>query len=370
MKWDFYSLFCYVGCLFVLFFLTYKYENTLCKKKKYFWLISSYLLVVSFCALRFYVGNDYANYVDGFYSIKQFHGTNIYFWEPAYFLLNRIFLNCYAGYIYVFCIASLISYYFIFKALCYRNLLKWGCFFVFTLGILIFLNDVIRQGVALSIFIYSLRFIEEKKFGKYVVYIALAVTFHFSAIVLIPVYFIRYLRFSNYVWLLILPFVFFLQYTGILRQIFVSALSAIPHYNVYMDKADIYTVDVKPGIGIIYNFLLALMVAFAYRKSRPNVILTIYLFGSTLYICSIGMLLLERIAFYMMYTNIIVFAYFMMLRRYRQISRVLLILTFIYFAIQSLTGMEKHGAVPYRTIINEDLENPPSEYYPDYQEKN
>ena len=28
-----------------------------------------------------------------------------------------------------------------------------------------------------------------------------------------------------------------------------------------------------------------------------------------------------------------------------------------------LTGMEKHGAVPYRTIFNEDLENPPSEYY-------
>ena len=35
----------------------------------------------------------------------------------------------------------------------------------------------------------------------------------------------------------------------------------------------------------------------------------------------------------------------------------------IYFSVESFTGLEKHGAVPYRTILNEDLENPPAEYY-------
>ncbi len=108
---------------------------------------------------------------------------------------------------------------------------------------------------------------------------------------------------------------------------------------------------------------MAVLLAFVYRKSVPNTILTIYFLGSVLYICSVGILLLERIAFYLMYTNVIVFAHFVTLRRYRQVAQVFFFLTFIYFSIQTLTGMEKHGAVPYRTIFNEDLENPPSEYY-------
>lgn len=365
MGLDFYSFFCYVGCLLVMFFLTKKYETTKFPLQKKTWLILSFLLVVSFCALRFYVGNDYANYVTGFYGIKQFYGANVYFWEPAYFILNRIFLNCYAGYIYVFASATLISFIFLFKTLNYYNVLKWGVFFTFTLGLLIFLNNGIRQGVALSIFLYSIRFIENKKFGKYLICILLAASFHFSALILIGVYFVRNIRFSCYTWLFLLFFSFFLQYTGILRHVFITAISHIPFYNVYIDKTDIYTVEAMPGLGILYNFLMAVLLAWVYRKSVPNTLLAIYLLGSVLYVCSVGILLLERIAFYLMYTNVIVFAHFMMLRRYRQVSRVFVFLTFLYFSIQSLTGMEKHGAVPYRTIFNEDLENPPSEYYQD-----
>ena len=363
MELDFYSFFCYVGSLLIMFFLTNKYETTELPLQRKVWLIFSFLFVVFFCALRFYVGNDYARYVIGFYGIKQFYGANVYFWEPAYFILNRIFLNCYAGYIYVFAFATLISFIFIFKTLNYYNILKWGIFFTFTLGLLIFLNNGIRQGVALSIFIYSIRFIENRKFIRYLLCILLAATFHFSAFILVFVYFVRYIRLSYYTWLFLLVSFFFLQYTGILRQVFIAIISHIPFYNAYIEKVDIYTVEATPGFGILYNFLMAVLLAFVYRKSVPNTILTIYFLGSVLYICSVGILLLERIAFYLMYTNVIVFAHFVTLRRYRQVAQVFIFLTFIYFSIQSLTGMEKHGAVPYRTIFNEDLENPPSEHY-------
>ena len=216
MELDFYSFFCYVGSLLIMFFLTNKYETTELPLQRKVWLIFSFLFVVFFCALRFYVGNDYARYVIGFYGIKQFYGANVYFWEPTYFILNRIFLNCYAGYIYVFAFATLISFIFIFKTLNYYNILKWGIFFTFTLGLLIFLNNGIRQGVALSIFIYSIRFIENRKFIRYLLCILLAATFHFSAFILVFVYFVRYIRLSYYTWLFLLVSFFFLQYTGIL----------------------------------------------------------------------------------------------------------------------------------------------------------
>ena len=344
------------------FFFTAKYEASLSCTKKQLWLLLSYVCVTGFCAIRFYVGNDYINYVDGFNSIRQFGGINIYFWEPAYFLLNKIFIDCYAGYVYVFAIASIVSFGFLFKALINRGLLKWGVFYIFTLGVLIFLNDVIRQGIALSIFVYSLKYIEEARFGKYLLCILGASMFHFSAIILLLVYLVRHIKISYYIWIILLVFVFILQYTGVIRSIFLGILSFIPYYSTYMDKADTYVVDVSPGLGILYNFLMALMIAFVYRKSYPDTVITIYLIGSLLYVGAVGIALFERIAFYLMYTNIIVFANFMRLPRYRQISRVFAFMTLIYFSIQSLTGMEKHGAVPYRTLINEDLENPPTEY--------
>jgi len=38
------------------------------------------------------------------------------------------------------------------------------------------------------------------------------------------------------------------------------------------------------------------------------------------------------------------------------------IIAFIYFLLVSLYGLEKHGAVPYRTILNENLASPKIEY--------
>ncbi len=364
MELDLYSLFSYIGCLALVFILISNYEKTASRRNK-FWLIASYLCIVLFCGLRFYVGNDYANYVNGYYTIKDWDGLNIYLWEPAYYLLNLIFLDCYGGYVYVMAISSAITYFFLYKALKDRNILRWGLFYTFTLGLLIFCNDVIRQGVALSIFIYSLKYIEKARFSKYLICILGASMFHFSAIILLLVYFVRRIKIPYYIWMVLLVLVFVLQYTGIMRSIFLSILSSIPYYNTYIDKADKYVVDVSPGLGILYNFLIALMIAFAYRKYRPDTIITIYLIGSLLYVASVGIALFERIAFYLMYTNIIVFANFMFIPRYRQISRVFAFITLIYFSIQSLTGLEKHGAVPYRTLLNEDLENPPTEYLPE-----
>ena len=58
-----------------------------------------------------------------------------------------------------------------------------------------------------------------------------------------------------------------------------------------------------------------------------------------------------------------VFPYFFKSVCSQRIRFLVVYIILIYFSVESFTGLEKHGAVPYRTILNEDLENPPAEYY-------
>ena len=80
------------------------------------------------------------------------------------------------------------------------------------------------RGVALSIFIYSIRFIENRKFIRYLLCILLAATFHFSAFILVFVYFVRYIRLSYYTWL----FYWFLFF---LFTVYRNIASSIYSYN-------------------------------------------------------------------------------------------------------------------------------------------
>lgn len=366
MQLDFYSLFCYVSALFVSFYLADGYEKSLLGSlKRKLYLVSVFLFILFFCGIRFFVGNDYSNYVLGFFYIRQYE-TNVWFWEPFYYILNYILRNCFGGYIYVFFIASFISYFFLFRVLIEEKIMKWGIFFIFTLGILIFMNNGIRQGVAISIFIYSLKFVKENKFFSYCLCLVFAAGFHFSVLTLFPFYFLKNIRFSSYMWVGLLIVTFILQYFGIFHVIFMKLISYIPFYGEsFLDRAEDFVTDQAFGLGILFKFFLALSVAIFYKKINSPFYVTLYLFGAVLDNIFTGMALFERMANYLVYTNFIVFAFFVKSRSLRQVSFVIVSIVSVYFMLQSLLGLEKHGAVPYRTVLYEDLENPPYEYYED-----
>ena len=132
-------------------------------------LILTYLTLVCFCGFRFFVGNDYAGYVKHF-SLISIYEENVIFIEPGYYALNLLFKWSPVGYFYVFFIATALSYFFILRQLCYERILKWGIFSLVSLGCLIWMNDIIRQGIAFSIFIYSLRYMKKGDFLSYFIF--------------------------------------------------------------------------------------------------------------------------------------------------------------------------------------------------------
>lgn len=214
-------------------FFAYKYEKSPERSNiRKLYLFITFLIVVCFSGFRYFVGNDYPSYVKTFYTFQK---SNIIFnsVEIGYILLLFLFKKYQAGYFYLAFTCTFISYFFLFLTLCREKILKWGIFFIFTSGLLIFMNDGMRQGVAISIFIYATRFIKEKKFIIYVLFILLASCFHLSVLVCIPVYFLRNLRIPYPIWIFLLLFVYILQLSGIFKVLLLSILSYLPLYGDY-----------------------------------------------------------------------------------------------------------------------------------------
>jgi len=115
------------------------------------------------------------------------------------FLLLISLIKTFGGNIQtIFFIMSIISFSFLYKALKmytpYRNI---SIFLYFCLVFFVLDMSGIRQAVSLNIFFFSIRYIKDKNIKKYLIYILIAISFHWTAILFIPFYFFLNKRFST-----------------------------------------------------------------------------------------------------------------------------------------------------------------------------
>lgn len=365
----YYSTFVYTCSLFSSMFFANRYERSKGGYKKIN-LYLSFLSVLLLCGLRFFVGNDYDGYFDIFHWVKE--GRDVYV-ETGYYFINRVFSYSNIGYIYVLFVACLITLCFIFKVMVRENILFYGIFFIFTTGLLIMTNDQVRQGIALSIFLYSIKFIENRDFVKYlIVIVSASILFHFSVIVLLPLYYIGKIKLSPKTWLFLILLFTVLSLKGIFNSILFLILEYIPIYQKYKHiPGQLVAGEVSTGLGILYHVVIILPVAlYSNRINRP-VITNIVLLGLISFLISKDFLITKRLAFYMLFTDFIALSLLFKIKSYKFtllsfVKSSVLIICLTYFFIQNLCAKEQFGAIPYRTFLFEtNLENPNSEYLND-----
>lgn len=117
--------------------------------------------------------------------------TITYHYNFLYDWINR-FTYLIGGNIHtVFFISSVITLYFVNKGV--KNI-EYDRYLYITLFLLTFqyfdLFNIVRQGISMSIFFYASKFIHEKNAKKYFWFSLLAILFHYSAIIMLPLYFI------------------------------------------------------------------------------------------------------------------------------------------------------------------------------------
>ena len=161
-----------------------------------FFLFFPFLIGALFSGLRNDVGVDYQSYVDNFdYILKGY---------PSDFeLTNKLiieFINYMGGNVQVyFMFCAILTNFFIYlfikehsKSVATSTVLYFFITFFFFAS----LNGV-RQYLAISIFLFSLRYISSKEFYKYIFIVILASLFHISAILFLPLYFILRRKYST-----------------------------------------------------------------------------------------------------------------------------------------------------------------------------
>nr|UPO64959.1 O-antigen polymerase [Vibrio fluvialis] len=256
----------FVYCLFsgLIFF------NVNNRASTQLYVIVSALLLGLFSGLRYHTGWDWEAYD---YFIEHLPGilsgdiwsNNVFGYEPLFVIivsiLNEIGLSAYL----FFSISTI----FLTTFSAHRYLGKYiSIFFIVYLFYGYFQNfSIVRQGIAAAIFLFSIRYIEQKKFYQYLIGILVASLFHISSLLLLPIYYIVIkLRMSRTaIFVYITATVIFVAFPVL------SYLNDLTHvFSIFGDKVNEYVSnkDLTYKTGFSFKYLELLLLVLIYQSNK------------------------------------------------------------------------------------------------------
>lgn len=175
-----------------------------------------YFLLALTSGLRYETGTDYfayANIFDNSQDIMEFSFFSLYI-EPSYALLNSLFYSLGFNINMMYLTIALITTAILlnsFKRYVGQKYYLFAVIIYYSVSYFLLDMSGIRQAIALSIFIYSIRFVIEKCFWSFFLMIVFAFTFHRSAIILLVVYPISRIYIKSWMHIIILLLGIFLM---------------------------------------------------------------------------------------------------------------------------------------------------------------
>lgn len=163
--------------------------------------MSAFVLSVG---LRGTLGTDTMNYIYSWHhtpTLLNFNSSVYYFLcyhELGFFFISMLLKTIYNNVDFYFVIISLLTSIFLFKSIreyAYYPLLS----LLLYCARFLLLRDInqIRAALAIAIVIYAIKFIENRKFKKYLLYTFLAVSIHTSTVITLPLFFIKKLNLNK-----------------------------------------------------------------------------------------------------------------------------------------------------------------------------
>lgn len=254
------------------------------------------LFIVS--SLRYGIGFDYASYSEQYVQMSQmslFEFTSKYRYEFGFCLFMKLCTFISRDPVFFFAAVSLIisalTALFIYTECDFRF---WGfaVYFYMTLGYFYGSMNLLRQYLAASVALFSIRFILKRKPIPFFIIVLAASLFHMSALILIPVYFLANIRLNRKI-LLIYAAVTAAGYI-FSEPILKFITSRI--YTYYDVDSSIF----MQGTGNIYIILPLLIFTSAYflRDKLPPVFVNYSLFSLIFNILMTKHFILERLSLY------------------------------------------------------------------------
>jgi len=202
----------YLIPFFITIFGAIKYD--ICKENdadKYLLWYSLYVYLFLLIGLRYMVGGDsyfYMLYFNDFTPKGMFDMSSEADYQPLFALLTSFSKIIYPSFTSFQLLHSFIIntclFYFIAKNSQYRFSTMFLCLLIFYIN---FTVEILRESLAIMVFVYNYKNLENKKWIRYYIGVFIAVMFHLSAVFLIVLPFLKFLRLNKqYLVLLIIAF--------------------------------------------------------------------------------------------------------------------------------------------------------------------
>lgn len=288
-----YTIATIISVLFSMFTLKYR-KNNKCTNNAItiIFLCLSALPLIIVSAIRYDVGKDYFyTYVPYFNNLLINHpNTNV---EIGYFLLNKLVQVFTTDYIWIFVVCSFIYFFFVYKGIYEqsKNIPLSICLLVITGYYFIFLNTM-RQCISVAIIFYALKYVKQRKPIKFAIFIALAFTFHTSALFAIPMYFLYGIKINPKVGMgiIIVTIIFSQLLSGIISNMILQS-----KYSSYLGVE--FGENITGGkVTTAIDLFVLLFAWLYYKKENKYVDKKEYYFHCNLQLCTVIISLFRDIA--------------------------------------------------------------------------
>lgn len=237
----------------------------------------STLIVITSIA-RYNVGYDWNNYLD----IYANNGDGFFFNEVLFGALIRLCTKLSLSYEFFVSLCSLITLFFYYKGMRYFSKSKSDfalalSYFVITYCYFEHFN-IIRQGIAISIFFYSWKFVDKRKPVWYITFIVISSFFHSAAILLLPFYFfLRIKAIKPVYYAMVLVLIMVLIRFDIVNTIVISSLEMLKGFDFvsrYLSDSnslsDFVSKKSELGLSKLYPALVFVLCCFFGRIRLDN----------------------------------------------------------------------------------------------------
>ncbi len=322
-------------------------------------------LFVLFFGFRGFILTDWMTYYTYFndlewYQVLYFFDESKFGYEPGFAIFCMLCKSVFPDYFFMQVMVTFINafaLYQFFKR--YTNNIPLGIMlFVVFEGIFIATN-LIRNSVAISLFLMALPYLEERKPIKYFALCLLATSFHLSALIYFPLYFFLHIRLNKWVYLAIFiaANIAFISHVSIV----VTLLSMLGLDESMAEKVRVYT-EVHTtskkilSIGYLERLMTGILIFLYYDKLKavhPNssiFINAVLAFLCVFFLFSEFEVIAQRIYSLFAFGYWVIWGYFIRCFYYEN-NKKLFALFILLYSVLRLAGYCKSPAFDYENIL-------------------
>lgn len=259
-------------CFLSLMALLYDDTEDIKLKSQFMW--AAIIIFFVFFGFRGFILSDWTTYYPYFYDcdlndILEWYPGSEDHWEPGFTLLCLICKSILREYFFLQIVCSIIVTGLLLRFFRLRvdNIALALMIYIVFEGLVISTN-LMRNSIAIVIFLNAIPYIEQRKFLPYLSLILLAMTFHFSAIIYLPLYIFFHIRFNKWIYLSIIICcnVIYLGHISVFLPI--ASLLGIDDYFAMRIKAytEVFNTSTGLSIGYLERLLTSMLVFLYYNK--------------------------------------------------------------------------------------------------------